>query len=82
MDNGQLSWLKKFNDIWYRSDIHEQNKRDPYDEENIVELWSEYLAEDKRSFNEYFSEEYGFTCDEGITHKQLKFLCKTLIGRK
>ena len=52
------------------------------DEENIFELWEKYLYNDKRSFNEYFSEEFGFTCDEGITYKQLKFLCKTLIGRK
>ena len=85
LDNGQLAWLKKFNDIRYKSDIHEQYKRVPFDvhdEEGILDLWSEYLAEDKRSFNEYFSEEFGFTCDEGITRKQLKFLCETLIRRK
>ena len=53
------------------------------DEENIFSrIMGEYLYNDKRSFNEYFSEEFGFTCDEGITYKQLKFLCKTLIGRK
>ena len=77
LDNGQLAWLKRFNDIWYRSDLHEQNKRVPFDvhdEEGILDLWIEYLAEDKRSFNEYFSEEFGFTCNEGITRKQLKFL--------
>ena len=82
MDNGQLAWLKKFNDIWYKSDLHKQNKRVPFDvhdEEGILDLRIEYLAEDKRSFNEYFSEEYGFTCNEGITHKQLKFLCELLI---
>ena len=80
MINGQLAWLKRFNDIWYRSDIHEQNKLvDPHDEEGILDLWTDYLAEDKRSFNEYFSEEFGFTCNEGITRKQLKFLCELLI---
>ena len=82
LDNGQLAWLKKFNDIWYKSDIHEQNKRVPFDvhdEEGILDLWTDYLAEDKRSFNEYFSEEFGFTCNEDITRKQLKFLCELLI---
>ena len=45
------------------------------EQEKILSLWYEYLSNDKRSFNEYFSEEFGFTCDEGITYKQLRFLC-------
>ena len=81
LDNGQMSWLKRFNEIWWKAEAHEHSKR-MSDEENIFELWEKYLYNDKRSFNEYFSEEFGFTCDEGITYKQLKFLCETLIGRK
>ena len=42
----------------------------------------EYLRDDKRSFNEYFSEEFGFTCNEDITRKQLKFLCETFNQRR
>ncbi len=49
------------------------------DEDFFLELWLEYLRDDKRSFNEYFSEEFGFTCNEDITRKQLKFLCELLI---
>lgn len=78
----QIEWLRKYMEVWYRAEAHEYSKKDPYDEEGIFDLWTEYLAEDKRSFNEYFSEEFGFTCDEGITRKQLKFLCETLIRRK
>ena len=48
----------------------------------MYSLWEKYLIYDKRGFNEYFSEEFGFTIDEGITYKQLKLLCEKLIGRK
>ena len=58
------------------------NDRIADDQHKIEELWSEYLANDKRSFNEYFSEEFGFTCDDSITYKQMKVLCEKLIGRK
>ena len=64
--------------IWWKAEAHEHSKR-MSDEENIFELWEKYLYNDKRSFNEYFSEEFGFTCNEGITYKQLKFLCELLI---
>ena len=49
--------------------------QDHFEESYIGKLWYIVLGEDKRSFNEYFSEEFGFTCDEGITYKQLRFLC-------
>ena len=78
LDNGQLSWLKRFNKTWWRAEAHEHSKR-MSDEDFFLELWLEYLRDDKRSFNEYFSEEFGFTCNEDITRKQLKFLCELLI---
>ena len=41
---------------------HEFDKRKT-DEEKIEDLWHVFFDTDKRSFNEYFSEEYGFTCN-------------------
>ena len=38
------------------------------------------LGNDKRSFNEYFSEEHGVTCDDDISDKQIFFLCKGLMN--
>ena len=37
------------------------------------------LSYDKRSLNEYFSEEHGITLNDDITDKQLSFLCKLLM---
>ena len=42
-------------------------------------LWYILLSDDKRSFNEYFSEEHGITLNDDITDKQLSFLCKLLM---
>ena len=84
LSNIQEKWIRKFVNVWWKAEDyrHRYNDRIEGDQGRILDLWSEYLAEDKRSFNEYFSEEFGFTCDEGITRKQLKFLCETLIRRK
>jgi hypothetical protein len=81
MNNGQLSWIRKFLDTWASAEEHEFNKSKT-EQDKIGELWNEYLYKDKRSFNEYFSEEFGFTCDEDITYNQMKVLCEKLIGRK
>ena len=45
----------------------------------IGKLWYVLLSDDKRSFNEYFSEEHGITLNDDITDKQLSFLCKLLM---
>ncbi len=83
LSNIQEKWIRKFINVWNKAEEHEQNKLvDPYDEEGIIELWSEYLAEDKRSFNEYFSEEFGFTCNEDITYKQMRLLCVMFFHNK
>jgi regulator of sirC expression with transglutaminase-like and TPR domain len=84
LNDNQASWLRKFMEIWYKAEdyANRYNDRIADEQEKIVDLWNEYLYLDKRSFNEYFSEEFGFTCDEGITYKQMKVLCEKLIGRK
>jgi len=43
-------------------------------------LWYIVLSTDKRSFNEYFSEEHGVTCDDDISDKQIFLLCKKLMN--
>ena len=45
----------------------------------IGKLWYILLSDDKRSFNEYFSEEHGITLNDDITDRQLTFLCKLLM---
>ena len=84
LNDNQVSWLRKFMEVWYKAEDHTNryNDRIADEQEKIVDLWNDYLYLDKRSFNEYFSEEFGFTCDEGITYKQMKVLCEKLIGRK
>ncbi len=77
----QFHWLCRFREAWNNAENHEIRKNRSDDEKNY-ELWCDYLIYDKRGFNEYFSEEFGFTIDEAITHKQLKLLCEKLIGRK
>ena len=52
------------------------------DEKKQFSLWEEYLIHDKRGFDEYFSEEFGFTCDVDISYEQRKLLCEKLIGGK
>ena len=84
LSNIQERCLRKFINVWEKAEDYRNryNDRIADDQEKIVDLWNKYLYKDKRSFNEYFSEEFGFTCDEGITYKQMKVLCEKLIGRK
>tara|TARA_Y100000816_G_C25740405_1_gene389628 strand:- start:225 stop:599 length:375 start_codon:yes stop_codon:yes gene_type:complete len=84
LTNIQERCLRKFINVWEKAEDYRNryNDRIADDQEKIEQLWNEYLYLDKRSFNEYFSEEFGFTCDEGITYKQMKVLCEKLIGRK
>lgn len=48
--------------------------QDHFEESYIGKLWYIVLGKDKRSFNEYFSEEYGFTLNDDITDDQLNYL--------
>ena len=84
LTNIQERCLRKFINVWEKAEDYRNryNDRIADDQEKIEQLWNEYLYLDKRSFNEYFSEEFGFTCDEGITYKQMKVLCEKLIGEK
>ena len=84
LSNIQEKWIRKFINVWEKAEDYRNryNDRIADDQEKIEQLWNEYLYLDKRSFNEYFSEEFGFTCDEGITYKQMKVLCEKLIGEK
>ena len=84
LTNIQERCLRKFINVWEKAEDYRNryNDRIADDQEKIEKLWNEYLANDKRSFNEYFSEEFGFTCDDSITYKQMKVLCEKLIGRK
>jgi len=45
----------------------------------IGKLWYILLSDDKRSFNEYFSEEHGITLNDDITDAQICFLCKVMM---
>ena len=56
--------------------------QDHFEESYIGKLWYIVLGKDKRSFNEYFSEEYGFTLNDDITDDQLTYLVITLIVQK
>ena len=84
LSNIQEKWIRKFINVWEKAEDYRNryNDRIADDQEKIEQLWNEYLYLDKRSFNEYFSEEFGFTCDDSITYKQMKVLCEKLIGRK
>ena len=53
-----------------------------FESTNIGHLWNLLLSNDKRSFNEYFSEEHGITLDDDITEEQMKFLCKSMMRLK
>ena len=83
LSNTQEKWIRKFINVWEKAEDYRNryNDRIADDQEKIEQLWNEYLYLDKRSFNEYFSEEFGFTCDDSITYKQMKVLCEKLIGR-
>ena len=84
LTNIQEKWIRKFINVWEKAEDYRNryNDRIEGDQGRIFDLWNEYLYLDKRSFNEYFSEEFGFTCDDSITYKQMKVLCEKLIGRK
>jgi hypothetical protein len=79
LSNIQEKWIRKFVNVWWKAEEHEFEKSKT-DQDKIGELWNEYLYRDKRSFNEYFSEEFGFTCNEGITYKQMLVLCQKLLN--
>ena len=50
-----------------------------FEDTYVGKLWCILLSDDKRSFNEYFSEEHGITLNDDITDRQLTFLCKLLM---
>ena len=79
LTNIQEKWIRKFINVWEKAEWHELDKRKT-DEEKIEDLWHVFFDTDKRSFNEYFSEEYGFTCNEDITYKQMVVLCQKLLN--
>ena len=81
LTSDQFGWLLRFGRIWDIAEDHESDKGRT-DEENIRDLWDEYLIRDKRSFNEYFSEEHGIICEDSISFNQMKNLCEKLIGDK
>jgi len=56
--------------------------QDHFEESYIGKLWYIVLGKDKRSFNEYFSEEYGFTLNDDITDQQLSFLVTNVLCGK
>ena len=56
--------------------------QDHFEESYIGKLWYIVLGEDKRSFNEYFSEEYGFTLNADITDDKLTYqVIKLIVSR-
>jgi len=79
LSNIQEKWVRKFVNVWWKAEEHEFEKSKT-DEEKIEDLWHVFFDTDKRSFNEYFSEEYGFTCNEDITYKQMLVLCQKLLN--
>jgi hypothetical protein len=81
LTNIQEKWIRKFINVWEKAEEHEF-KKSKTDQDKIGELWLEYLYRDKRSFNEYFSEEFGFTPNEDITYKQLRLLCVMFFHNK
>ena len=50
-----------------------------FEDTYVGKLWCILLSDDKRSFNEYFSEEHGITLNDDITDRQLTILCKLLM---
>ena len=53
--------------------------QDHFEESYIGKLWYIVLGEDKRAFNEYFSEENGITLNDDITDQQLSFLVTNIL---
>ena len=79
LSNIQEKWVRKFVNVWWKAEEHEFEKSKTV-QDKIGELWNGFFDTDKRSFNEYFSEEYGFTCNEDITYKQMLVLCQKLLN--
>ena len=52
------------------------------EQEKILSLWYKYLANDKRSFIEYFKEEHNMKLAETTSYKKIKRLCKTFLKGK
>jgi hypothetical protein len=77
----QFHWLQRFRVLWDQAENH-VIKKGRTEGQKMYSLWEKYLINDKRGFEEFFSEEFGFTIDEAITYKQLKLLCEKLIGGK
>lgn len=50
-----------------------------FEDTYVGKLWHILLNRDKRSFNEYFSEECGITLNDDITDRQLCNLCKAMM---
>ena len=53
--------------------------QDHFEESYMGKLWYIVLGEDKRSFNEYFSEEHGLILNDDITDQQLSFLVTNIL---
>ena len=45
-------------------------------DDNILYLWDLLLSDDKRSFKEYFKEEYSIDLSDTMSFKELLILCK------
>tara|TARA_R100001460_G_scaffold98841_1_gene141814 strand:+ start:278 stop:472 length:195 start_codon:yes stop_codon:yes gene_type:complete len=52
------------------------------EQERILTLWHKYLANDKRSFIEYFQEEHNIKIAETTSYKKIKRLCKIFLKGK
>ena len=52
------------------------------EQEKILSLLYKYLANDKRSFIEYFKEEHNMKLAETTSYKKIKRLCKTFLKGK
>tara|TARA_R100000808_G_C2121745_1_gene132923 strand:- start:60 stop:452 length:393 start_codon:yes stop_codon:yes gene_type:complete len=78
ISNKQIKWLEKFQRVWAVAEDHE-HKMSQTEEDKCMELWHDYMEWDKRGFQEFFIEEFGFSINDDITYKQLKLLCEVLI---
>ena len=78
ISNNQIKWLKRFSRVWNRVEDHEY-RMSRSEEDKCMMLWHDYMEWDKRGFQEFFIEEFGFSINDDITYKQLKLLCEVLI---
>tara|TARA_R100001163_G_C5019878_1_gene162973 strand:+ start:744 stop:980 length:237 start_codon:yes stop_codon:yes gene_type:complete len=56
-----------------------ESRMEDFENTYVGKLWYILLSDDKRSFNEYFSEEHGITLNDDITDAQICFLCKAMM---